>query len=72
MKLDNHSQNKAFRIPRRQIVTGLGGIGAAIFLASDSSLPALAQTTFACLTADQMTEGPYWVDEELNRSDIRV
>jgi protocatechuate 3,4-dioxygenase beta subunit len=44
--------------------------GAALIVA-ESGAPALAQNTFQCLAASSMTEGPYWVEEKLNRSDIR-
>ena len=42
-----------------------------MLIVGDSMAPAMAQTTFACLADDSMTEGPYWVDEQLNRADIR-
>lgn len=34
--------------------------------------PAFGQSAFSCVLNPEMTEGPYWVDEKLNRSDIRV
>jgi uncharacterized protein (TIGR03437 family) len=33
---------------------------------------AAAQAVFDCVLSPAMTEGPYWVDEQLNRPDIRV
>ena len=62
-----HSDDQPALMPRRQLFAALGGIGASMLLVGDAA----AQTSFACLPADAMTEGPYWVDEQLNRSDIR-
>jgi protocatechuate 3,4-dioxygenase beta subunit len=47
---------------RRQNLRALGFLGAGLLLSG----PARA----ACILAPSMTEGPYWVDEKLNRSDI--
>jgi uncharacterized protein (TIGR03437 family) len=58
-------------MPRRQALVALGGAGASLFLSSAGTLPVSAQS-FACVLAPEMTEGPYWVDERLNRSDIRT
>lgn len=59
-------------INRRQTLLVLGGAGASLLIAANArdSL-ARAQTTFDCILSPEMTEGPYWVDEKLNRSDIR-
>lgn len=67
-----HSDDQPALMPRRQLFAALGGIGASLLIVGDAMKPALAQTTFACLPADAMTEGPYWVEEQLNRSDIRA
>ncbi|MEX2301480.1 MAG: hypothetical protein WD733_11120 [Bryobacterales bacterium] len=58
------------RINRRQTLLVLGGAGASLL--SLGSLPSRAQTAFDCVLSPEMTEGPYWVDEDLNRSDIRA
>lgn len=48
---------------RRQSLRTLGFLGAGLLM---PALPARA----ACILAPSMTEGPYWVDEKLNRTDI--
>ena len=54
---------------RRRVLALLGAAGATT-LANISSADA---AEVACIEeAPEMTEGPYWVDEKLNRSDIRV
>src|SRR6059036_595304 len=63
---------KPTMMDRRQALAFLGAAGASLFLGGAAEVPAGAQTSFACVLAPQMTEGPYWVDEKLNRSDIRV
>jgi len=52
---------------RRRALALLGGAGAAAVAAGN------AQTAATCVApAPTMTEGPYWVDEKLFRSDIRT
>jgi protocatechuate 3,4-dioxygenase beta subunit len=66
---------------RREVLGFLGGAAAVSIVGcvrrSDSSVavaPASAQTppTPTCVVRPQQTEGPYFVDEKLNRSDIRT
>lgn len=60
-------------IDRRQALTMLGGLGASVIIGgSAASVPALAQSAFDCVLSPALTEGPYFVDEKLNRSDIRI
>src|SRR5712692_7569753 len=55
-------------INRRHALAILGGAGAALLLPTTE-----AATTVTCAPATpQVTEGPYWVDEKLFRSDIRT
>ncbi|MCU1260688.1 MAG: intradiol ring-cleavage dioxygenase, partial [Bryobacterales bacterium] len=54
---------------RRHTLAILGGAGAAAFT---GSLQVVDAATSCVALAGQQTEGPYWVDEKLNRSDIRV
>lgn len=64
-------QRRAER-PRQQHL--LGASGALLFLgcSSDSSATTDPSTTSGtCVVRPELTEGPYYVDEELNRSDIR-
>jgi protocatechuate 3,4-dioxygenase beta subunit len=60
-------------VDRRQLFQFIGGAGAAL-LATGGGMPtpAFGQSAFSCVLNPEMTEGPYWVEEKLNRSDIRV
>ncbi len=62
--LNNKMQNEFDLLNRRQTLALLGGAGAA-------ALTAHAASTCVPLAGAQ-TEGPYWVEEMLNRSDVRV
>jgi uncharacterized protein (TIGR03437 family) len=57
-------------LDRRRALMLFGSAGAAALLAPKTNL-AEAATSFACVDSPPATEGPYWVDEKLNRSDIR-
>lgn len=67
---------------RRQVIRSLGLGSAAILLGEDQrrlwnaaqhfESGVWAATTPACVVRPEQTEGPYFVDEKLNRSDIRV
>lgn len=59
---------------RRRAVIGLIGASAAIALAGipRRAMPAAAASTPACVVRPPQTEGPYFVDEKLNRADIRA
>ncbi|MCS6896794.1 MAG: intradiol ring-cleavage dioxygenase [Nitrospira sp.] len=70
------SSDRAHRSPlvtRRAFLTGIGAAGATWLLETTfSHRPAAAQDTEPfCIVRPQQTEGPYFVDERLNRSDIR-
>lgn len=63
---------------RREMLALLGSAGALVVAArfpkSSDAMPMsgiVAQTTPACVARPELTEGPYFVDEKLNRSDIR-
>ncbi len=68
------------RISRRRMLELLGSTTAVSFLGCAGGYGgpggpsgAYTQTTIAgCLVSPEQTEGPYFVDEKLNRSDIRV
>ena len=55
---------------RRQALALLGAAGTAIFVPAWNETIEAATTTCSLTTPD-VTEGPYWVDEKLFRSDIR-
>lgn len=54
------------RLSRRRLLLGMGAAGAVYWLDCGSKVWA------ACAVTQAETEGPFWVDERLNRSDIRV
>ena len=55
---------------RREALALLGTAGAAM-LAGRSSWSPAAEPVLSCVASPAQTEGPYFVDERLNRSDIR-
>lgn len=65
-------------LSRRQAITLLGAAGAVltagggIAAALPRPTPAVAAQAVNCVVKPQMTQGPYYVDEGLNRSDIRT
>lgn len=79
MELHNDDQPVGRVLTRREMLALLGGSGAAL-IAGGLSLPrlALAQESTpsadlpACVVRPELTEGPYFVDDQLDRFDIRV
>jgi protocatechuate 3,4-dioxygenase beta subunit len=71
MDLDDIPVGKV--LSRREALAFLGASGALLFFGCSSSADATAPggSTSSCLVRPELTEGPYYVDEELNRSDIR-
>ena len=67
-------------LTRRQAIGATGAAGAALFLAKATGAGRLfdaldadsAQAATTCTLTPSKTEGPYFVDEKLNRSDIRT
>ena len=55
---------------RREALALLGTAGVAM-LASRASWAAAVEPQLSCVASPEQTEGPYFVDEHLNRSDIR-
>ena len=55
---------------RRETLTLLGAAGAAL-LAGRAAWSSAAESALSCVASPEQTEGPYFVDERLNRSDIR-
>jgi protocatechuate 3,4-dioxygenase beta subunit len=59
-------------LSRREALGFLGATGALLFFGcSDSTASSTGGDNSSCVVRPELTEGPYYVDEELNRSDIR-
>jgi protocatechuate 3,4-dioxygenase beta subunit len=61
-------------LTRREALAFLGATGALLFLGcSDSTATSSdpGDSSSSCVVRPELTEGPYYVDEELERSDIR-
>jgi hypothetical protein len=60
-------------LTRREAVAVLAGAGALLFFGCSSATDNsnTDTPTTGCVVRPELTEGPYYVDEELNRSDIR-
>jgi protocatechuate 3,4-dioxygenase beta subunit len=65
---DDHQAGRV--ISRREALALLGSAGVAMFAVRASSSSA-AETAQSCVATPAQTEGPYFVDERLNRADIR-
>jgi len=63
-------------LTRREALALLGATGALLLLgcSADGGATDTSSTTDTgtCVVKPELTEGPYYVDEELNRSDIRI
>ncbi len=60
-------------ISRRRTITALAGAGgAALFIPAWNETVEGAETITCVPATPTVTEGPYWVDEKLFRSDIRT
>lgn len=71
--MTHHRDRGRLLLSRRDVLTGFGTAGAA-WLMKQALVPRRAAAESAepfCLVLPQQTEGPYFVDERLNRSDIR-
>ena len=66
---DDDRQNGRI-LTRREALALLGTAGAAL-LAARAPWVSAAEPALACVASPEQTEGPYFVDERLNRSDIR-
>ena len=56
-------------LTRREVIALIGMSGTSVLAGRAAAQPAAAPP--ACVVRPQQTEGPYFVDERLNRSDIR-
>jgi protocatechuate 3,4-dioxygenase beta subunit len=57
-------------VDRRVVLRGLGGLSVMAVLDCGGGLPATNGST--CILDPTLTKGPYWIDERLDRSDIRA
>jgi protocatechuate 3,4-dioxygenase beta subunit len=62
--------SKRLRLRRRMLALGAGG-AAALLGCAGFAQAARRTSSLACVVRPQQIEGPYFVDEKLNRSDIR-
>src|SRR5919109_727796 len=71
--MDNDDVVRGRLLTRREALAGLGGTGVLLVFGGPSSWETRrAQGSYGgCVARPELTEGPYYVDEELNRSDIR-
>jgi protocatechuate 3,4-dioxygenase beta subunit len=60
-------------LTRRETLALLGSAGALLFLGCSRSgtTTNLSRTSSSCVVRPELTEGPFYVDERLNRSDLR-
>ena len=66
-----HPLTRRTSATRRKVVTALGGAVALAAAAAPFARAAQRTASLACVLRPQQIEGPYFVDEKLNRSDIR-
>ena len=69
MHIDDHQTGRI--LSRREALALLGTAGIAM-LAGRASWTAAAEPALSCVASPEQTEGPYFVDERLDRSDIRA
>lgn len=83
--MDNDDKPVGRLLTRREVLTLLGSAGAvavvgagfvtklgALEAAAQAATPEATDVLLNCFASPQETEGPYFVDEMLNRSDIRI
>jgi uncharacterized protein (TIGR03437 family) len=71
--LMQEQQTSGITVNRRTTLSALAKAGAAAFFIPAWNRTIEAQSTITCVqTTPTVTEGPYWVDEKLFRSDIRT
>jgi len=77
--MENDDQPVGRVLSRREVLALLGGAGAATLVGCAGGPPALASgkgptssSQAPLIVSPEQTEGPYFVDEHLNRSDIRT
>jgi len=74
MKLDEDDRPRGSVLTRREVLLALGATGVALLARCSGSgkVEANAPTTRpGCVVRPEQTEGPYFVDERLDRADVR-
>ncbi len=69
-RLSNDDEQRGHVLTRREML-GLLGAPGVLMLAGWPATRASARSLPGCVVRPQQTEGPYFIDESLNRSDIR-
>ncbi|HVO54699.1 MAG TPA: intradiol ring-cleavage dioxygenase [Solirubrobacterales bacterium] len=80
--MDENQSSRSRRLTRRQAL-GIAGAAGAAYVAGPltpfggsngdgAAQPTNADAAASCVLAPELTEGPYWVDERLKRSDVRA
>src|SRR5947209_11835068 len=67
---DGRRYRSVRRVTRRTALSRIG-VGALVVMAFDAYSATDASPKPACVATPEQTEGPYFVDERLNRADIR-
>ena len=74
--MDDDDRQIGTILGRREVFALLGAAGATaaagVLLARGRSVPSAAAQVPACVVRPEVTEGPYYVDEDLLRADIRA
>ena len=70
--MDNDDRQIGRILGRREALTLLGGFGAGVAGLSLVRSTFAQPTTPMCVVRPELTEGPYFVDDQLDRSDIRT
>src|SRR5688572_6179954 len=85
--IDDHDKPVGRLLNRREVLALLGGVGVAVLggctlsdlfattsanVVPEAVSTETAMTALTCVVKPQVTEGPYFVDQMLNRSDIRI
>src|SRR5688572_2397172 len=70
MEIDDHQ--RGYVLTRREVVVLLGAAGSVVLVGyRPASAPGQTPRSAPCIVRPEQTEGPYFVDERLHRSDIR-
>ena len=66
------NQNEKTGMDRRSTLALLAGVGTALFVPAWNETVEAAENITCVPATPTVTEGPYWVDEKLFRSDVRT